>query len=229
MYRKSRAGGFLHDLFREFHGVLISDFYAAYDCLPCELQKCLVHLIRDINRDIQGNPWDEELKALAATFGRLLRTIMVTVDQYGLRQRHLGKHKRDVERFYRTIVGRVYRSEVAESYRQRLLQYQDKLFTFLSHDGVPWNNNNAEHAVHRFAYYREVADGRISEAGLNEYLVLLSIYVTRLCNLGMSICRKTRTAFSAFSAACSAKKQAWRGTYCGRWTMASASTRSSVA
>jgi hypothetical protein len=43
---------------------------------------------------------------------------------------------------------------------------------------VPWNNNNAEHAVKRFAYYREVADGYFSEVGQNEYLVLLSLYVT---------------------------------------------------
>jgi len=178
MYRPSREGGFLHDLFRDFHGVLISDFYAAYDSLPCAQQKCLVHLIRDFNHDIQANPWDEELKALAATFGRLLRTIMATVDQYGLRQRHLGKHRRDVDRFLRTIGGQAYRSEVAEGYRQRLLQYQEKLFTFLDHDGVPWNNNNAEHAVKSFAYYREVADGRFSEAGLNEYLILLSLYQT---------------------------------------------------
>jgi hypothetical protein len=63
MYRPSREGSFLHDLFRDFRGVLISDFYAAYDSLPCAQQKCLVHLIRDINRDIQGNPWDEDLKA----------------------------------------------------------------------------------------------------------------------------------------------------------------------
>jgi hypothetical protein len=30
----------------------------------------------------------------------------------------------------------------------------------------------------RFAYYREVADGEFSEAGLSQYLVLLSIYLT---------------------------------------------------
>ncbi len=178
MYRSSREGNFLHNLFKDFRGVLISDFYAPYDSLACEQQKCLIHLIRDFNRDIQGNPWDEDLKALASTFGRLLRTIMVTVDQYGLRQRHLRKHRSDVERFFRTIGGQAYCSEVAEGYRRRLLQYQDKLFTFLDHDGVPWNNNNAEHAVKRFAYYREVADGEFSKAGLSQYLVLLSIYLT---------------------------------------------------
>jgi len=137
-----------------------------------------VHLIRDFNHDIQANPWDEDLKALASAFGQLLRTIMATVDQYGLRQRHLRKHQRDVERFFRTTAGEAYRSEVAEGYRQRLLQYRGKLFTFLNHDGVPWNNNNAEHAVHRFAYYREMTDGQLTEAGLHKYLLLLSIYAT---------------------------------------------------
>jgi hypothetical protein len=56
-----------------------------------------------------------------------------------------------------------------------LLKYQAKLFTFIEHDGVPWNNNNAENAIKRFASYREKADGRLTEVGLKEFLVLLSI------------------------------------------------------
>jgi Transposase IS66 family len=103
---------------------------------------------------------------------------VATIDLYGLKRRHLGKHRRDVEKFFRTISGKAYRSDAAESYRQRLMKYRDRLFTFLDHDGVPWNNNNAEHAVKAFAYYREVADSMITEAGLNQYLVLLSVYQT---------------------------------------------------
>jgi hypothetical protein len=78
---------------------------------------------------------------------------------------------------------------VADGYRKRLLKYRDKLFTFLDHDGVPWNNNNAEHAVKGFAYYRQVADNRITEVGLNQYLVLLSIYQT---------CKYKRISFLKF-------------------------------
>jgi predicted RecB family nuclease len=178
MYRQSREGSFLHDLLKDFHGVLVSDFYAPYDALACAQQKCLIHLMRDFNHDIQRNPWDEDLKTLAADFGRVLRAVVATIDHYGLRQRHLGKHRRDVEAFFHAVSGRLYRSEVAEGYQRRLLTYQDKLFTFLQHDGVPWNNNNAEHAVKRFAYYREIADGYFSEAGLQAYLVLLSLSVT---------------------------------------------------
>jgi len=175
-YRRSREGDILHDLLKDFRGVLVSDFYAAYDSLDCPQQKCLIHLIRDFNQDIVSHPWDEELKSLASAFGSLLRVIVATIDQYGLRQRHLSKHRRDVDRFYQTAAAESLRSEVAEGYRKRLLKYRDKLFTFLDYDGVPWNNNNAEHAVKVFATYREMADNLLTEAGLNQYLVLLSVY-----------------------------------------------------
>ena len=135
-------------------------------------------MIRDFNQDLHRHPWDDELKTLASAFGGLLRTIVVTIDQYGLKARHLRKHTRAVDAFFRRVAAEAYRSSTAESYQKRLMKYQHKLFAFLQHDGVPWNNNNAEHAIKRFAYYRERADGILTERGLNAYLVLLSICVT---------------------------------------------------
>jgi predicted RecB family nuclease len=178
MYRPGREADFLKDLLRGFTGVLVTDFYTGYDSLPCDQQKCLIHLIRDFNGDLKANPYDEEFKTLAGEFGKLLRSIVVTIDQYGLKKRHLYKHKAEVDRFFRALESRVYRSELAEGYQKRLLKNEGKLFTFLDHDGVPWNNNNAEHAVKAFAYYRRVCDGQLREGGLSDYLVLLSVYET---------------------------------------------------
>jgi len=178
MYKQSRDGQFLQSLLKDFTGVLVSDFYAPYDALSCRQQKCLIHLMRDFNHDVQHNPWDEEVKSLAAKFGKLMRPIVATIDRYGLKQRHLNKHRRDVSRFFRDVSEACYESDVAVAYQKRLLRYQDKIFTFLNHNGVPWNNNNAEHALKRFAYFREIFDGQISENGLNAHLVLLSIYVS---------------------------------------------------
>ena len=123
-------------------------------------------------------------------FGKLLRVIIATIDQYGLKHRHLGKHVRDMNGFFRTLSRQTFRSEAAEGYQNRLLKYQNKLFTFLHYDGVPWNNNNAEHAIKQFAYYREIADGQLTESGLQDYLVLLSICLT--CKYGppQKICNK---------------------------------------
>jgi predicted RecB family nuclease len=178
LYKPSREGTFLPQLLDGFKGVLISDFFSAYDSLPCEQQKCLIHLMRDFNHDLLNHPYDEEFKALTAEFGKLLRSIVSTIDRYGLKNRHLHKHKADVARFYRALATRAYRSELAESYQKRLIKNEGKLFVFLDHDGVPWNNNNAEHAIRYFAYYRRISDGMLREGGLSDYLVLLSINQT---------------------------------------------------
>jgi hypothetical protein len=178
LYRPTREADFLQDLLKGFKGVLVSDFFSGYDSLPCEQQKCLVHLIRDFNHDLMNNPYDEEFKGLAGEFGRLLKSIVSTIDRYGLKKRHLHKHNAQVDHFFRDLAARLYRSELAQGYRRRLIKNEGKLFTFLDHDGVPWNNNNAEHAVKAFASYRRITDGQVKEGGLSAYLVLLSIYQT---------------------------------------------------
>ncbi len=178
VYRTSRDGKFLAKMFAGFSGVLVSDFYAAYDSLSCPQQKCLVHLIRDLNTQLLANPFDPEFKSVAAEFGGLLRQVVATVDRFGLKKRHLGKHQREVDQFFRRLSGKSFSSDAARMAQERLLRNQNTLFTFLRYDGVPWNNNNAEHAIKQFAYYREVTDGQLSEAGLMDYLVLLSIRQT---------------------------------------------------
>src|SRR5262249_49781674 len=143
LYRPNREAGFLQDLLKDFKGVLVTDFFTGYDSLPCKHQKCLIHLIRDINDDLKRNPYEDEFKTLAAEFARLLRSIIASIDKYGLKKQHLHKHKVEVDRFFHDLAGRSYSSELAEGYQQRLVKNGGKLFTFLDHDGVPWNNNNA--------------------------------------------------------------------------------------
>jgi hypothetical protein len=108
----------------------------------------------------------------------LLRSLVSTIDQHGLRQCHLKKHEAEVADLHRSLLELSVSSDAAEALRDRLLRYWDKLFTFLHHDGVSWNNTCAEHAIKKFARYREEAAQSVKEEGLKEYLVLLSIYET---------------------------------------------------
>jgi hypothetical protein len=83
-----------------------------------------------------------------------------------------------VKRFYKGLLTREWQSEVATKCRQRFEKNREKLFTFLSYDGVPWNNNNAEHAMKAFAALRDVIEGTATPSGIEDYLVLLSISET---------------------------------------------------
>jgi hypothetical protein len=94
-YRDSREGSFLIDMFKTFRGVLVSDFYTAYD----RKQRCLVHLMRDFNEEIQNHPYDFELKSLGANFSKILRSLVTTIDKYGFKKRILPNIKRQPAAF----------------------------------------------------------------------------------------------------------------------------------
>jgi hypothetical protein len=48
VYTPTREETILEEMLGGFTGVLVSDFYSAYDAPKCPQQKCLIHLIRDI-------------------------------------------------------------------------------------------------------------------------------------------------------------------------------------
>jgi hypothetical protein len=124
------------------------------------------------------------------TYQRLLHKItsgiLVHVDETqvklqmmrGLQQKYLKQHETDVAQFFQFLDEQSFSTDAAESLRGRLTRNQNKLFTFINYDGVPWNNNNAEHAIKQFAYYRENTAGMLRESGLSDYLALLSICQT---------------------------------------------------
>jgi hypothetical protein len=175
---ESREGEFVQTLLKDFKGVLVSDFYAAYDGIACPQQKCLIHLMRDLNDEILDNPFDEEMKSIAGGFASLLKRMVETIDRRGLKTYFLRKHLTDVNRFYRFLGSSDFKSDGASKCKQRFEKNRDKLFTFLRYDGVPWNNNNAEHAIKAFARLRDVIAGASTKKGVEEYLTLLSVAQT---------------------------------------------------
>jgi predicted RecB family nuclease len=178
IHTATREADLVREKLKNFRGVLVTDFYPAYDAVNCAQQKCLIHLMRDLNNDLMRDPYNPELKNLAQEFALLLRAVVGTVDRFGLKRRYLKKHKREVDCYYRKLAKFDAKSDIVAKYRARFEKNRAKLFTFLDYDGVPWNNNNAEHAVKAFARIRHVLRGSSTDKGLRDYLVLLSICET---------------------------------------------------
>jgi predicted RecB family nuclease len=177
VYAPSRDGSVLQQILPEFKGVLISDFYAAYDAVDCPQQRCLIHLMRDINDDLVKHPFNDEISPIAIEFGNLLRGIVETIDQHGLKKHFLRKHKLSADRFLDFVSASKCLSDVGVALQKRIAKNRQRLFTFLDHDGVPWNNNNAEHAVRAFTRLRNVMLTSTAK-GTSDYCVLLSIQQT---------------------------------------------------
>jgi hypothetical protein len=180
VYSPSRDASTLNEVLAGFKGVLVSDFYGAYDSITCRQQKCLIHLMRDINEDLLKHPFNDELTFIANRFGALLRDVVATIDQRGLRKYHLKKHKQAAEQFFMDVASLESSTEVGVALKKRIERNKDKLFTFLDYDGVPWNNNNAEHAVRAFTRLRN-GMATSTAKGTTEYCILLSLQQTLRC------------------------------------------------
>ncbi len=116
---ESREGETVQQLLKGFRGVLVTDFYAAYELIECPQQKCLIHLMRDLNDEILNNPFDDEAKSIALQFAALLRSIVNTIDRRGLKAHFLRKHLREVDKFFGFLGKSNFGSEVADKLKQR--------------------------------------------------------------------------------------------------------------
>lgn len=175
---ETREATIAHEFLSGYKGVLISDFYGGYDAVTCRQQKCLVHLIRDLNNDLWNDPYNRAYEAFVSEVKNLLVPIFEVEEKYGLKRWHLSKFSKSVDRFYREHIDKAPSScELVAKYQKRFQRYRDSLFTFLELDGIPWHNNTAENAIRHLAVQRKIS-GTFFKKVAPQYLLLLGIAQT---------------------------------------------------
>jgi Transposase IS66 family/RNase_H superfamily len=175
---ETREATIAHDFLSGYQGILISDFYPGYDSVKCRQQKCLVHLIRDLNEDLWKFPFDSEFESFILEVKNLIVPMLEAVQKYGLKKRHLHKFNKQVDQFYeRVITDRTYHSDLTMRYQSRFKRYRQSLFTFTEYDNIPWNNNMAERAIRHLAVQRKIS-GYFFKSFAPKYLLMLGITQT---------------------------------------------------
>jgi transposase len=164
-------------------GVLVSDFYAAYDHYDGWQQKCWVHLLRDIQTLVRANPADERLMCWAdgvqAVYADALRQAAA------LTGRGAGDDERRVTR--QACEARLWSlcapfatDETAPhaTLCRRIDKYRHALFTFVRQAGVPAHNNAAERSVRHEVISRKISGGTRSPDGTRVRTTLATVFGT---------------------------------------------------
>jgi hypothetical protein len=88
--------------------------------------------------------------------------------------------------------------EAAAALKKMIGKNREKLFIFLDCDGVPWNNNNVEHAVRAFTRLGNTMASSTAN-GTADYCILLSVQQTlRYRGIGfLDFVRSGKTAIDA--------------------------------
>ena len=182
MIDRSRGSPPLLQFFkREFEGTLISDFWGAYNAVDCmERQKCLVHLLRDLEHVDKYKSPSENWAPFAKKLRRLIgdgirlwrRRDTLSETEYASKRARLTK------RLEQEIIATPWEDPQAKRLIKRLRRHKDEIFTFLKQPGIPFDNNLAERAIRPAVILRKKSFGNRSSNGANTQAILMSIFFT---------------------------------------------------
>jgi transposase len=163
----------------EFRGVLVSDFYAAYNQIPGLHQRCWVHLLRDLHELKAEQARREEVVTWAAA----VRELYETAQTWLAADRSPTERRSQYTELYQRActLGQQYAftaEHPCQVLAKRLLRHQDELFQFVLQPGVPADNNLAERSLRPLVIMRKISGGTRSPEGSRTRLTLASLFGT---------------------------------------------------
>jgi len=163
---------------KDYSGILVTDFYSAYNRLPGKKQKCLVHLMREMHQlylKDQSESFLEHHKTLKRIISDALRL------KEAQPQMALLVYQRRIKRLKTRLFlwsCREYRNKHLKRLAQRFLKHWLHLLTFLEHPEISFNNNLAERMIRHHVILRNRSFQNRSQKGATAHQTLMSLLHT---------------------------------------------------
>ena len=159
------------------HGVLVSDFYAAYNHYPGLKQRCWAHLLRDIH-DLKGlYPEDAGLAQWAEAVHQVYTEAKASV----LPRAQPGHPAQLMLEEKLMVLARPFLKDplaVQAKLCRRMERFIKELFVFVSDPAAPSDNNAAERSLRHLVTSRKISGGTRSGQGTDSKMTLASLFGT---------------------------------------------------
>lgn len=155
---------------KDFDGVVIADFYTAYDKLSCKQQKCLVHLLRETKKISERST---EARRFHKRITRFVRDAARFKEENP--SSDLPKAFKRFEKRLTRIIREPYTDPDCVRLVKRLKKHKNSLLTFLEVEAVDYHNNTAERALRSSVVMRKITGGNRSRTGADTHEILMSI------------------------------------------------------
>jgi transposase len=159
-----------------FAGVLVSDFYAAYDHYPGVKQRCWSHLLADIKEVGQQYPKDARLQGWV----KAVRAIWARASGACPLPAYRAAQQRAYEQELLALCQPYLADETAPQavLCRRIEKYLSELFVFVGNPAVPATNNAAERSLRPTVIARKISGGTRAPAGTQTKMTLATIFGT---------------------------------------------------
>ena len=159
-----------------FAGVLVSDFYAAYNHYPGLKQRCWAHLLREVHDLRVAYPDDARVRQWATDVHELFVEAKASVGTSAVeRQRQKGEYERRLWAIAEPFV-----NDAAAPQRKlsaRMQRFVEELFVFVT-EPCPADNNPAERSLRHLVTSRKISGGTRSAKGTATRMTLSSLFGT---------------------------------------------------
>ena len=176
LYRQTRSASVVREVLgeKELDGVLVVDRYNGYNRVPCRIQYCYAHLMRDVE-DLRDEFADQaEVLSFATTVIPLLADAMhlhskpLSDDQYC---REAGQIKGQIE----SVMKAEARHPGVRAIQDLFVEKAERMYQWASDRRVPADNNRAERELRPTVIARKVSFGSQSEGGAKTRETLMSV------------------------------------------------------
>ena len=164
----------------DFRGVLVSDFYSAYNFLDCPHQRCWVHLLRDVHELTERHPQDKGV----AQWAEAVHELYLEAKATSQRDKDLPREERAAARqgLEERLLGLAtpyLKADVPQRVLcQRIDRFLAELLTFVELPMVPSDNNAAERAIRPQVVARKISGGTRSPKGSATKATLATLFST---------------------------------------------------
>jgi hypothetical protein len=163
----------------EFAGVLVSDFYAAYNAYGGVKQRCWVHLLRDIKKMREKHPENASVQEWAGQIKAIYEEAKdFTAGNHSQMERCRWRQYFEAKILKLALPYRDAKNAPQRVLAKRIDSFLGELFSFVDCEGVPADNNAAERSVRPAVIARKVSGGSRSARGSNTRMTLLSLFGT---------------------------------------------------
>ena len=185
LYRPSRGRTVVEEVLGdEFEGVLVSDFYGAYNVYQGPHQRCWTHLLRDIHQLNEQYPQNQDL----ARWSQQVREVYDRAQAYpgpdpGLPETVRRSRRVKQQQQYQRQLWAICKPHLGSDAPMRVLcqrveRFLPELFTFVAEPQASADNNAAERSLRPPVVSRKISGGTRSEQGSETKSILASLFGT---------------------------------------------------
>jgi hypothetical protein len=161
-----------------YAGALVVDFYSAYNRLKFRIQRCLVHLDRELRKCFLGDPTGEHVR-----YYKVLKRIIRDSRDLKKKRRKSAPavYVQKVSLIRRRLLRwacREYEDKHLKRLAQRIMKHATELLVFLEEPEVPADNNLAERIIRPHAIIRNRSFQNRSDRGAGAHEVMMSLLHT---------------------------------------------------